>query len=290
MSGNPYGELPKPFRSGYTFEGWYLNGKAISADTILESEEDVRLVAKWVKKTAEAKKPSVMRNQKIVAMILAISIVFLGVAIVIANDLVSIYYIRDEYFDANGEKQTERYTLKRQNGLYRMLNRDGVEMEVVEEHSYQSQSDGVYYKVYVADISGNQYKINTSTGDFELYAVVDYDESLGETLGGTVTNKRVMIFPRVGQDNTYSIKVTNQYGTYKFYQDDNGFVQIAGTEDDVVSYDAEVYASLWANCGYMLTLQKLDFSSEHTPRLADGSVDYSAYGLTDRYNEKGELI
>lgn len=302
VCGSPYGELPKPSRAGYAFEGWYHNGEAITADTILESEADVRLVAKWVKKAAEAKKPSVMRNQRIVAMILAISIVFLGVAIVIANNLVSIYYIRDEYFDANGVKQTERYTLKRQNGLYRMFNRDGVEMEVVEEHSYQSQTDGAYYKVYVADVSGNQYMINTSTGAFELFAVVDYDESLGETLDGTVTNKRIMIFPRIAQDNVFSITVKNQYGSYEIYRRNlqntdsstgkkyTTAVQIRGTEGTLTSYDPTLFASLCVSCGYTLSIQKLYFDDPETPRDENGNVRYEDYGLEKEYNEKGELV
>ncbi len=301
VSGAPFGELPKPSRSGYAFEGWYLDGKAITAETVLESEEDVRLTAKWEKKKAEAKKPSVMRRQKWVALALAISIVFLGVAIAVANNLVAIYYIRDEYIDANGEKQTERYTLKRQDGLYRMLNADGDEMEVVEEHSYQSSTDGAYYKVYVADISGNQYMINTTTGDFELFAVVDYDESLGETLGGTVKNKRVMIFPRVGQDNTYSIKVSNQYGSYEIYRQNvlnsdasagkkyTTSVQIRGTEGTLATYDPTLFASLCVSCGYTLSMQKLYFTDPETPRDENGNVRYEDYGLENVYDENGNL-
>ncbi len=299
--GTPLGELPKPSRSGYAFEGWYLNGETVTAETVLESEDDVRLVAQWAKKKAEAKKPSVMRRQKWVALALAITIVFLGVAIAVANNLVAIYYIRDEYIDANGEKQTERYTLKRQDGLYRMYNKDGVEMVEISEHSYQSSTDGVYHKVFEADVSGNQYMINTSTGEYELFAVVDYDESLGETLGGTVTNKRVMIFPRVGQDDTYSIQVSNQYGSYEIYRQNvlnsdtstgkkyTTSVQIRGTEGTLATYDPTLFASLCVSCGYTLSLQKLYFTDPETPRDENGNVRYEDYGLENVYDENGNL-
>lgn len=301
VSGAPFGELPKPSRSGYAFEGWYLDGKEITSETVLDSQEDVRLVAKWVKKAGEAKKPSVMRSQKIVAFALAISIVFLGIAIAIANNLVAIYYIRDEYQDAAGEIQTERYTLKRRDGLYCMFNKDGVEMTEIKEHSYQSSTDGVYYKVYEADISGNQYMINTTTGEYELFAVVDYDSDIGETLGGTVKNKRIMIFPRVGQDNTYSIKVSNQYGSYEIYRQNvpntdaskgtkyTTEVRIRGTEGTLTTYDPTLFASLCVSCGYTLSMQKLDFNDPETPRDANGNVRYEDYGLKEVYDENGNL-
>ena len=302
ISGAPFGELPKPSRSGYAFEGWYLNGKEITSESLLESEEDVRLEARWVRRASEKKKNSVMRRQKIVALALAVSIVFLGVAIAIANRLVAIYHIQDEWInEATGETLTQRYTLKRHDGLYRMYNKDGVEMTEITEHSYQSSTDGVYYKVYEADVSGNQYMINTSTGEYEIFAVVDYDGGLGESLGGTVKNKRVMMFPRVGQDNTYSIKVTNEYGTYELYRQNvlntdtsssakyTTAVQIRGTEGTLTTYDPTLFASLCVSCGYTLTMQKLYFDDPETPRDENGNVKYGDYGLENVYDENGNL-
>lgn len=302
VCGKPFGELPKPTRSGYTFEGWYLNGCEITSDTVLESEEDVRLTAQWARKTVKEKKPSIMRKQKIVAFALAVAIVFLGVGIAIANRLVAIYHIEDEYIDAAGQKQTDRYTVKRENGVYKMFNRDGKLMEYAAEHSYQSTTEeGVWYNVYIAETSGNQYMINSSTGEAELFAVVDYDDSLGESLGGTVKNKRIMMFPRVGQDNTYSIKVTNEHGTYELYRQNvlntdattgkkyTTQVQIRGTEGTLTTYDPTLFASLCVSCGYTLTMQKLYFDDPETPRDENGNVKYEDYGLEDVYDENGKL-
>ena len=289
VSGKPYGELPRATRSGYTFAGWYLDGREITPQTVLDSEEDVRLTAVWEKQSAGDRKPSMLRRQKTVAFVLAISILFLGIAIAVANNLVAIYYIRDEYV-SGGEVVTERYTLKRKNGLYTLFNRDGAEMTLVKEHSYQSSSDGVYYNVYEV-ASGNQYMVNTSTGEYELFAVVDTEE--GELLGGTVKNKRVMMFPRVGQDNTYSITVTNQYGTYEFYRETvantdttsgkkyTTEVRIRGLEDSLAAYDPTLFASLCVSCGYTLTMQKLDFNDPETPRREDGTIRLEDYGLTE---------
>ena len=125
------------------------------------------------------KKRSVMQKQKIAAFAMAFCILFLGVAIAVANHLVAIYYIHDEYIDANGQRQSDRYTVKREGGSYKMFNRDGKLMEVAKEYSYQSTADKVWYYVYIAETSGNQYMINSATGEYELYAVVDYDESVG---------------------------------------------------------------------------------------------------------------
>lgn len=42
-----YGELPTTNRTGYTFEGWYLNNKLISDASIVDISSNSTLVAKW---------------------------------------------------------------------------------------------------------------------------------------------------------------------------------------------------------------------------------------------------
>lgn len=299
ISGMPYGELPRPARSGYSFEGWYLGAELITPESILSSEQDVRLTARWIRKKSDGKKNKVMWRQKVLAGVLVVSIVFLAIALAVSNRLVAIYHLTDRYYDENNVEQTERYTIKRQDGVYKLFNRQGKLMETT-ENGYDSASDGVRYEVYVAETSGNQYLINTSTGEYETYAIVDFDSNIGESLGGTVKNKRVMMFPRIGQDNTYSVEVTNQYGSYKLYRetventDTSGTkyttaVRIEGTENSLATYDPTLFASLCVSCGYTLTMQKLDLSASETPRTADGSVDYSAYGLQNLYDESGNL-
>ena len=247
------------------------------------------------------KKNSVMKKQKIAALVMACCILFLGIAIAVANHFVAIYYIRDEYIDASGQKQTDRYTVKREDGSYKMFNRDGDLMEVAKEYSYQSTSTKVWYNVYIAENSGNQYMINSSTGEYELYAMVDYDESVGEALGGVLNSKRVMMFPRVSQDETYSIRVSNQYGSYEVYRQNvlnsdastgkkyTTEVKIRGTEGSLATYNAELFASLCVSCGYTTSIQKLDFSDPKTPRDKNGNVRFADYGLENIYDENGNL-
>ncbi len=243
------------------------------------------------------KKRSIMQKQKIAAFALAICILFLGVAIAVANHFVGIYYIRDEYVKDN-QKQSDRYTVKRENGAYKMFNRDGKLMELVPEHSFESSSENTWYNVYIAENSGNQYLINSATGEYELYAVVDCDD--GEVLGGTAKDRRVMIFPRVSESETYSIRVSNQYGSYELYRQneletdsskDNKYtttVKIRGTEATETTYDSALFSSLCVSCGYPLSLKKLDFNDPETPR-DNGQVRYSDYGLENIYDENGNL-
>lgn len=53
--GQPYGELPAPTRTGYTFAGWYTakgeDGARVEADTIVRAVEDHELFAHWTANT-----------------------------------------------------------------------------------------------------------------------------------------------------------------------------------------------------------------------------------------------
>ena len=268
--GKPLGELPQPNRQGFAFAGWYLGDELVTADTLIEANDDIRLVAHWVKK-AGSKKVTMYRKQKIAVAVLAILTVVLIVALLAVNHIVSIYTLEDIYYDDNGAEYSEKYYIKKKDGAYALYDKDGAKMEV--------NSDGYYIAK-----SGNQYEINAETGEFSLYAVVDYDSLGGETLG---FSDRIMMFPQIKQSDISFIEVTNQVDSYKFYRDDDGYVKIEGTEDAVVNYDATLYASLCVSTGYMLTMQKLDLSSKQAPRLDDGSIDYAAYGLVDLYDAEG---
>ncbi len=301
VCGERFGDLPHPVRNGYEFDGWYLGDQPITGETVLESDTDITLTAHWTRVASEKKKKSIMSRQKIFALVLAIAIVFLSVALAVANRLVAIYHLTDTYVDAAGQVQTERFTIKREDGVYKMFDRSGKLMETT-ENGYTSSVDNVRYEVYVAETSGNQYLINTATGEYETYAVVDYDSSIGESLGGTVTIKRVMMFPRVGQDNTYSITVKNEFGTYKLYRKNventaedattkyTTTVYLEGTEETLATYEPTLFATICVACGYTLSQQKLDFNDPETPRNPDGTVRYSDYGLTDRYDAEGNLV
>ena len=274
VSGKPYGTLPRPTRSGYTFEGWYLGEVRVTEDTVLDSLEDIRLVAHWTRAKG-TKKVSMIKKQKIAIAVLAVLTVVLIATLLIVNHAVTIYTLTDTYF-VDGVEYNDKYVVKKKDGVYGLYDKDGNAMEKNQDGSF------------IAAQSGNQYSIDAESGEWELYAVVDYDSEGGETLG---FSDRIMIFPQITQKNTYSIEVTNEYGTYRFYRDKSGNVHIEGTEESLVAYDQTLFASLCVSCGYTLTMQKLNLSPDYVaPRLPDGSVDYSAYGLADVYDEAGNLI
>lgn len=270
-TGKPFNILPRPARAGYEFKGWYLDGELVTEETVITATEDIRLVAAW-EKAKGTKQASMLSRQKVAVVVLAVVAVLLIGVLLVVNHVITIYPLEDVYVK-DGVEYTDKYYVKKKNGVYGLYDKKGKAMEV--------NSDGYF----IAVGSGNQYEIDPETGEFSLYAVVDYGE--GELLG---FSDRIMMFPQITQTNTYSIKVTNEYGTYLFYRDKSGNVFIEGTEDLMVSYNPELFASLCVSCGYMLTMQKLNLSPDYVaPRLPDGSVDYSAYGLADIYDADGNL-
>ena len=306
--GERMGELPVPTRAGYTFAGWYLGEEAVTGETVIASESDLRLVARWEKKKGERRR-TMLRRQKIVAAVLAAVIVALSVALAIANDLVGVYTLKDTYTDEAGVERTLKYTVKRDksDGLYALYNKKGEKMAVVPDNgfnNYTSTTDGVQYLVYETDVSGNQYRINTATGAFETYAVVDTEGD--EILGGTVVSTRVMMYPRIRQAETYAVEVSNEKGTYKIYRKTventaadaktpyTSAVTVAtwnGTDwvDASAAYDPTLYASLCVSCGYSLTMQKLDLNDPAAPRTASGEINYASYGLEVVTDDHGEV-
>lgn len=284
--GKPFGTLPTPTRQGYAFDGWYLNGAPVTAHTVVTAEDDIRLVARW-KKTREINAPrSSYKKQKIAIAVLAVvTLVLIGVLILVQYG-VSVYRIEDKW-TIDGVEYTEDYYVKKKDGVYGLYDKDGNLMEINALSTYNmSNGSNIPYVVYIAKTSGNQYLIDSSTGDCQPYAVVDYggDEQLG-------FRDRILMYPQISSSYVFSIEVTNEYGSYKFYRDQNGNVKLEGFEDSPATYDYTQFVSLCDACGYTITLERLDMKSEDSAvaRLPDGSVDYAAYGLVDVY-ENGELV
>ncbi len=272
--GYPLGTLPTPVRNGYRFEGWYLNGEAVTEETVLTAQEDICLVARWTKQ-AGVKKVSMYRRQKLAVAVLSVITVLLIVALVFTNHIVEIYGLTDTYYGDDGQVYTEKYYVHKKQGAYGLYDREGNLMV--------KNSDG-----YFIAKSGNQYSVDPETGKYSLYAVVDYDAAGGEILG---FSDRIMLFPQITQSNTLSIEVTNSHGGFRFYKDDENRMVLEGTEDTLAAYDPELFATLCSNCGYLLTMQKLDLTSDEStaPKLPDGSIDYEAYGLTERTDGEGNV-
>ncbi len=281
VSGRAFGELPRATRPGYAFKGWYLGDTLITPETVISGEEDIILTARWERVRNEGVR-SMYQKQRLAVVILAALAVLLVATLLIVKEVVSVYRFTDTYYTADGTEVSDEYTVKKVDGVYTILDKDGNRMSTNQ------------YGYYILK-SGNQYDLDAETGAYELYAVVD-DNVRGELMG---YGNRVLIFPQIEQKNVYSIKVNNESGSYRFYREKDGTVVIEGTEDALVSYDKEVYASMVVACGYTLTTHKLDLSRADVPRKADGSINYAAYGLdapqasytitAAARNEKGEL-
>lgn len=284
--GKPFGKLPTPTRQGYAFDGWYLDGALVAADTVVTAEDDIRLVARWKKvRQSNAPKSSYKKQKIAIAVLSLVTLVLIGVLVLVKYG-VSVYRIEDKW-TIDGVEYTENYYIKKKDGVYGLYDKDGNLMEINSLSTYNmSSGSDTPYVVYIAKASGNQYLIDSSTGNCQPYAVVDYggDEQLG-------FRDRILMYPQITSSYVFSIEVTNEYGSYKFYRDKNGNVKLEGFEDSPANYDYTQFISLCDACGYTITLERLDMKSEDSAvaRLPDGSVDYAAYGLADVY-ENGELV
>ncbi len=277
VCGEPYGTLPTPVRAGYRFDGWYLGDTRVTAETVLDSADDVRLQARWVRERANKKKASSLKRQKWAVVALAATAVVLLIAWAIVAQLISVYYLTDTY-TVDGKEYSDRYTIKREDGVYKMFDSDGTLMPTRENAP----------NVYIAAKSGNQYSINPDTGEYRLIAIVDPDTLDDyEAAAGTA----LLLYPEISSSYVFDIEVTNEHGTYKFVHTPKG-TYIEGFEDALFSYDTDLYARLIVGCGWTTASRKLTKAAD-VAKLADGSIDYSVYGLdtpTASYTIRGVLF
>ncbi|MBQ8310179.1 MAG: DUF4340 domain-containing protein [Clostridia bacterium] len=268
VCGEPFGELPTPVRRGYRFDGWYLGEERITSDTVVDSEEDLRPVARWIREergAATRGKRSSLKRQKIALVALAAAVVVLAVVLAVVLELITIYSLTDVYVKDDVE-YSDTYTIKRQDGVYMLFDKDGVLMD----------TNGEDENVFIAKGSGNQYKIDAETGDYSLVARVDTEDY--EDVPGT----RLLMYAQIASEDLYSIKVTRSDGSGYTFINDGKKVYIDGFKNATVQYDQDLYAQLASACGYTLTVMKLDSKSEDStvPRLpGTDEIDYSVYGL-----------
>ena len=263
--GEPYGALPTPIRRGYTFGGWYCGDVLITPDAIIEADEDIRLVARWEKAAPQNnKKLSMLKRQKIAIAALAAVAVALIITFVIISQLIAVYTFIDTY-TVDGVEYSDKYYVKRQDGVYKLFDADGNLMD----------TNGVLNTVFIAKGSGNQYRIDPDTGEHTLRALVDAED--GEYSSGTI----LLMFPQILSSDLYSITMKNeQGGDYTVYRTKDGF-EIKEFEKSNLEFDQDLFAQLCFSCGYMMANRKMGANSTDPliPRLSDGTIDYSVYGL-----------
>ncbi len=263
--GETYGKLPTPTRRGYTFCGWYYGDVLVTPDSVIETDEDIRLVARWEKAAPVAdKKRSMMGRQKIAIAVLAAVAVLLVITFVIVAQLIAVYTFVDTY-TVDGVEYNDKYYIKRQDGVYKLFDADGNLME----------TNGVLETVFIAKGSGNQYRIDPETGKHTLRATVDAED--GEYSSGTI----LLMFPQILSSDFYSITMKNeQGGDYTVYRTAEG-IKVKEFEKSNLEFDQDLFAQLCFSCGYMLANRKMGANSTDPliPRLPDGTIDYSVYGL-----------
>ena len=262
--GVPFGSLPIPVRAGYRFEGWYLRGTRVTESTVLEAEDDIRLQALWTK-VKEKRKSSSFKRQKTAVIVLAAVAVLLLVAWAIVSQIIAIYYVTDTYVDEHGKEQSERYTIKREDGVYKMFDSDGTRMPNREGND----------EVFITK-GGNQYHVDPLTGECVLKAYVDnatltdHEAAVGTTL---------LLYPEITASTVYSIEVTNAFGSYTFVHTPEK-TYIEGFENARFSYDQQLYARLVFSCGWTSVTRKLTTAAAVAMNEA-GEIDYAAYGLDE---------
>ena len=263
--GEPFGKLPTPTRRGHTFCGWYCGDVLVTSDSIIETDEDIRLVARW-KKAAPVtdKKRSMLKRQKIAIAVLAVVSVALIITFIIVAQLISIYSFVDTY-TVDGVEHSDKYYVKRHDGVYKLFDADGNLMD----------TNGILDTVFIARGSGNQYKIDPETGEHTLRAVVDAED--GEYGSGSI----LLMFPQIRSEYLHSIQMKNeQGGDYTLYRTEDG-ITIAGFEKSNLEFDRDLYAQLCFSCGYMLSNRKIKTNPNDPmiPLDENGKIDYSVYGL-----------
>ena len=262
LCGERLGELPTPVRRGYRFMGWFSGDTEIHADTVPQSADDLRLVARW-EKTQEKKKLSSYKKQKYALIALSAVAVALVIVWAVVAQLISIYTLTDTYVK-DGKEYTDYYKIKRVDGIYKLFDTDGNLMP----------TNGIDDDVFIADRgSGNQYKIDAETGEYKLKAVIIPDDM--EAVQGTT----LLLYPQISSANVYSIEVKNTDGTYKFIHTPKK-TYIEGYEDSILEYDKQLYAQLCFACGWTSSTRKLTAASD-VAKTKDGKIDYSVYGLSE---------
>ena len=101
--GKALGVLPTPSRPGFSFAGWYLGDELVTTSTVVSSEDDLRLVARWVKK-AGSRKVTMYKKQKIAVAVLSIVTVVLIATLIAVKYFTAIYGLHDVYYGDDGTK------------------------------------------------------------------------------------------------------------------------------------------------------------------------------------------
>ncbi len=197
-------------------------------------------------------------------------IIFSVIAIVLIAAAVTInHFVRVTPFtDVDGTE----YFVIRKAGKYGLYDKDGNKLEAADEYSY-----------FVTP-AGTLVDVDADTGRTQIIAQVD-------TENGEANSERnqLLLFPKLGQKQISSIKVSNSNGEFTFLRydventrPDNSFDFVI-EEAPLVSFDKQLFSELYVYAGYAISENKIK------DPIKDANGEYSEYGLVpeDRIDEEG---
>lgn len=281
--GQRVGELPRAYRKGYEFAGWFTEkegGEEICAGTLIDRDSDFSLYARYARSTE--KKRSMFRLQRRALIILLAAVLLLGVGTFLVYHFVVDTYTYEDPADGTVYYIRKVYDDEAEARIFKLTYSDGSPLPTREYMTAATE-----YIFFETD-AGSWVEIDEN-GKASTYAVVDTDGD--EQVG---FGDRVLMFPSIPQSALYSIEVINKNGSYTVYRNAAGNTFIKGCEELLAIPDEEVFASLCSNCGYTLSALRIkdpirdpdgSFASEYG---LDGSQKYTITKAA--YDSRGNLV
>ena len=194
-------------------------------------------------------------------ILFAVLIVLLAVAVGITY-----YFVRLDKtsFTHNGIV----YRIVQRDGVYVLVNGDGVVCEKAYGGEYYMTDDGEMLL-----------SVNKKSGEYSVYAAVEgleYDANDKNSENAYfVSTQTVLVFPAISESNMQAVEMHNEHGGYTFYRDKYSNFRLLGKENFLMTYDREIFSSFLFSLGTMVAQSKL------VDPIIDENGGFSEYGLTE---------
>ncbi len=215
-------------------------------------------------KKADKNSKTLMKRRTIAIIVSALLVLILAVSLPFVLKFSSTTLV---------EEGNDKYYIMKKDGVYAMYDANETILPKDEQYGY-----------YVT-LKGTLYKVNSETGEYEIFAIVDTQDSEVQEY-----KTRLLLFPRVEKANILSIDVHNSSGndyTFCRYNSETGQVDKDG--DFIIkgaaltAYDQEMFGLLYFTAGYTLSTMKI------RDPIVDENGEFSEYGLVPetRLDEEG---
>lgn len=159
------------------------------------------------------------------------------------------------------------YRIVQRDGVYVLVNGDGVVCEKAYGGEYYMTDDGEMLL-----------SVDKKSGEYSVYAAVEgleYDANDKNSENAYfVSTQTVLVFPAISQSNMQAIEMHNEHGSYTFYRDKYNDFRLLGKEDFLMTYDPETFSSFLFNTGTMVAQSKI------VDPIVDENGEFSEYGLS----------